>query len=257
MRPYPCRRSGVRYAYLWETMNSLKTSIRSGLRTNVNECNRVRWLTMTLRTLPAGHRILDAGAGQLKNKPLCAHLNYVSQDFCQYEGTGDGRGLQAGQWDTSGIELTCDITDIPEPDASFDAILCSEVLEHLPEPTKALDEFARLLKPGGRLILTAPFASLTHLAPYHFCSGFSRYWYEHHLPSRGFSIEELSPNGDWFAYCRQELLRLGPMARRSGDWIWPLAYVVGGLGMVYFKLRRGRQAADIACFGWHCLAVKQ
>jgi len=38
---------------------------------------------------------------------------------------------------------------------SFEAILCSEMLEHVPEHTHALDEFARLLKPGGVAILTA------------------------------------------------------------------------------------------------------
>lgn len=166
-------------------------------------------------------------------------------------------GLQSESWDTSRIDLVSDITTIPAPDASFDVILCSEVLEHVPEPTHALDEFARLLKPGGTMILTAPFASLVHMAPYHYCSGFSRYWYEHHLPLRGFRIEELNPNGDWFAYSQQELMRLGGMARRYNDWSWPLAYVLSILGALYFKMRGGKPAEDLACFGWHCVAVKR
>jgi len=224
---------------------------------NINEESRQIWLTKTLSALPEGLRILDAGAGELRNRPLCDHLIYVSQDFCQYDGEGDGKGLQKGQWDTSRIDIVCDINTIPEPDASFDAILCSEVFEHLPDPTKALDEFARLLKPGGTLILTAPFASLVHFAPYHYCSGFSSYWYEHHLTQRGFLIEELTPNGDWFAYCRQELMRLGSVARRYGDWSWPLAYALGIFGMLYFKVRGGKKANDLACFGWHCVAVKK
>ena len=227
------------------------------LYSNVNEANRISWLKATLSSVPSGHRILDAGAGELRNKPLCDHLNYVSQDFGQYAGAGDGKGLQKNKWDTSQVDIVCDITSIPEPDASFDAILCSEVLEHLPEPTKAIDEFARLLKPGGKLILTAPFASLVHFAPYHYCTGFSRYWYEYHLPLRGFKIQDLSPNGDWFAYCRQELMRLGSTARRYGDWSWPLAYALGVFGLLYFRLRGGQKADDLACFGWHCLGVKQ
>lgn len=223
---------------------------------NINEENRQAWLKKTLASLPAGVRILDAGAGESRNRPLCSHLAYVSQDFGQYQGAGDGKGLQTGKWDTSHIDLVCDITAIPEPNAAFDAILCSEVLEHVPDPTKALDEFARLLKPGGKLILTAPFASLVHFAPYHYCSGFSRYWYEHHLIRRGFQIDELTPNGDWFAYCQQELMRLGSMARRYGDWIWPFAYALGVLGALYFKVRGGQRADDLACFGWQCVAVK-
>ena len=223
---------------------------------NINEDNRRSWLREMLSRLPQGLRILDAGAGELANKELCAHLRYVSQDFGRYEGSGDGTGLQTGLWDTSRVDILCDISAIPEPDGAFDAILCSEVLEHLPDPLAALDEFVRLLKPSGTLILTAPFASLVHFAPYHFCTGFSRYWYEHHLPARGIRIEELSPNGDWFAYCGQELARLGRMARRYGDRLWPMAYGLGLLGALYFKVRGGGRADDVACFGWQCVGVK-
>jgi hypothetical protein len=35
--------------------------------------------------------------------------------------------------------------------------------------------------PGGVVILTAPFASSVHMAPYHYCSAFSKCWHEHHL----------------------------------------------------------------------------
>ena len=119
--------------------------ILRGKKFDPNEGGRDRWLAQVLATVPAGWRILDAGAGELKNKALCAHLTYVSQDVCQYEGKGDAQGLQIGAWDTSQIDIVCDIVNIPEPDASFDAILCSEVFEHLPDPLKALAEFERLL----------------------------------------------------------------------------------------------------------------
>lgn len=227
------------------------------INSTVNEENRQRWLQATLAGLPPGARILDAGAGELANQPYCRHLHYVSQDFCEYDGAGDGKGLQRGEWNTRQIDLVCDIASIPELDSSFDAILCSEVLEHVPDPVIVLDEFARLLKPGGRLILTAPFASLVHFAPYHFCSGFSRYWYEHHLPLRNFVIEELTPNGDWFSYCQQELMRLVRLERKLGNWSWPLAGFLAVLGAAYFKIRSPRLAPDLACFGWHCIAVKQ
>jgi SAM-dependent methyltransferase len=236
----------------------MKKLLKKMIDVNVNDEARNRWLAATLATIPQGLRILDAGAGELRNKSLCIHLIYVSQDFCQYDGRGDAQGLQTGTWNTSQIDLVCDITNIPEPDASFDVVLCSEVLEHLPDPLKALDEFARLLKPSGRLILTAPFASLVHFAPYHYASGFSRYWYEYHLPRRGFEIQELTPNGDWFSYTKQEMLRLPAMARRYGDWCWPLAYLVAGIGLIYFLLRgKSRRADDLACFGWHCVAIRK
>lgn len=226
---------------------------------NINEVQRQAWLGNALAALPKGARILDAGAGELRNRALCGHLDYVSQDFCQYHGAAAGavkEGLQPETWDTSRIDLVSDITAIPAPDASFDAILCSEVLEHIPEPTHALDEFARLLRPAGTLILTAPFGSNVHMAPYHYCSGFSRYWYEHHLPQRGFIIGELVPNGDWYAVLRQEITRLGGMERSRGNWSWPLAYLYGMLGLAYFRIRAKRSASDLACLGWQCVAAK-
>ena len=239
-------------------MSSIKSFLIRALNVNVNEASRDQWLAKTLGAIPRGLRILDAGAGELRNKPHCSHLAYVSQDICQYEGTGDAKGLQTGQWDTSKIDLVCDIVDVPEPDASFDVILCSEVFEHVPDALKVLDEFQRLLKPGGKLILTAPFASFVHFAPYHFASGFSRYWYEHHLPLKGFDMQELTPNGDWFGFLRQEMLRLPTMAKRYGDWCWPLAYLLAGFGLLYFSMRmKSSPADDLACFGWHCVAVRR
>lgn len=236
----------------------MKNHLKKYFRLDANEENRNAWLQKTLAELPSGMRILDAGAGELRNKPLCAHLDYVSQDFCQYEGSGNDAGLQTGTWDTSQIDLVCDIVSIPEPDAAFDAILCSEVFEHLPSPHLALAEFQRLLKPGGKLILTAPFASFVHFAPYHYATGFSRYWYEHHLPQHHLEIIELTPNGNWFALFRQEIIRWPGMARRAHQWTWPLVYLMAAFGLLYFALARpGRESPEIACFGWHCVAVKR
>ena len=226
---------------------------------NLNENNRQKWLQKVLLNLPSGLRLLDAGAGELKNRRYCQHLDYVSQDFCQYHGISGKHpeeGLQSVKWDTSRIDLVSDITSIPEPDSSFDAILCSEVLEHVPEPTIALDEFARLLKPGGVLIITAPFSSNVHMAPYHFCTGFSKYWYQHHLERRGFLIQTLVANGDWYTLLRQEVIRLGGLERQTRNWAWPLAYLYTMLGVVYFALRGRTSVNDFACFGWHCTAIK-
>jgi len=173
-----------------------------------NQSNRVRWLEQTLAAIPAGHRILDAGAGELQFKRLCGHLDYVSQDFAQYNGQGDSIGLQMGGWDSRKLDIVSDITNIPEPSASFDAVMCIEVLEHLPNPIEALRELARLLKPGGALLVTAPVCSLTHFSPFFYQTGYSRYFYEYWLPELGFEIVEMQWNGDYFHYLAQELRRI-------------------------------------------------
>lgn len=51
-----------------------------------------------------------------------------------------------------------DITALPFPDADFDIILCSHVLEHVPDDAKAMAELYRVLRPGGAALLLTPFA---------------------------------------------------------------------------------------------------
>lgn len=148
---------------------------------------RDRWVQERAESLPAGSKVLDAGAGASKYRSLFKHCQYKTQDFCQYKGELV-KYLQP-------IDYVCDITAIPLPDASLDVILCTEVLEHVVDPIKVLKEFQRLLKPGGRLWLTAPMLSHIHMEPYHYFSGFTHYWYEHWLPERGFKIESLERVG--------------------------------------------------------------
>jgi len=179
-----------------------------------NEINRHAWVKEIIRAIPGGHRLLDAGAGEGRYKQNCHHLVYVSQDFGMYDGRGDRRGLQMGTWEQKDVDIICDITDIPEPDRSFDAVLCTEVLEHIPDPLKALGEFGRLLRHGGLLILTAPFCSLTHFAPFHYYTGFNRYFFETHLPDKGFEILEIKENGNFFEYLAQEIRRIPDVAQR-------------------------------------------
>ena len=58
-----------------------------------------------------------------------------------------------------------DALSLPFSDAAVDVVLCSEGLEHLPDPFGALTEMARVLKPGGRALVTVPFAMGIHEAP--------------------------------------------------------------------------------------------
>jgi len=58
-----------------------------------------------------------------------------------------------------GIEhplVTASITNIPLKNEVFDSIICSEVLEHIPDVRQALSELNRVLKKGGRLVITVP-----------------------------------------------------------------------------------------------------
>src|SRR5437868_1020858 len=98
-----------------------------------NEATLKDWIEQTLRKIPAGYTILDAGAGECQFKKFCNHLRYTSQDFAQYDGQGDGKGFQLQTWDNTQLDIVSDITAIPVPDKSFEAIMCTEVLEHVPD----------------------------------------------------------------------------------------------------------------------------
>ena len=224
-----------------------------------NKSTRDTWVEKTLKSLPAGLKILDAGAGQQVYKQFCTHLQYVSQDFARYDGKGNGKGLQAGKWNCSDIDILCDIADIPEPDTSFDVVLCTEVFEHLPAPILVIKEFNRLLRSGGLLILTAPFCSLTHFAPYHYYSGYSRYFYQETLPNNGFLILELEANGNFFEYLAQETNRIQTISKRyAGD--RPNILERFAMGFVIRMLerfsKRDKGSDELLCFGFHVLAKK-
>jgi SAM-dependent methyltransferase len=206
-----------RHTYKELALSFFETIVEEDKNVTVGTHNasiREKWIEQALESVPAGARILDAGAGECQFRRFCTHLNYVSQDLAQYDGSGNDAGLQTGTWDTSAIDIVCDICNVPEPNGSFDAILCTEVLEHLPDATRALEEFSRLLRPGGRLIITAPFSSLTHFAPYHFATGFNRYYYLHHLERLGFENIEIMENGNFFEFVGQELRRIEHCAQQ-------------------------------------------
>lgn len=222
-----------------------------------NEAPREKWLEAALGMVPAGARILDAGAGTQRYKKFCSHLRYVSQDIAQYDGIGDHVGLQTGSFDFGKLDIVSDIGSIPEPDGSFDAIMCVEVFEHLPDPQPALKEFSRLLRPGGQLIITAPFCSLTHFAPYHYATGFSRYWYEKNLETNGFGEISVTPNGNFFEFLAQEVYRLPSTAKRYANRQLGLG---GFIGMFLIQQalkslsRADRGSNELLYFGNHVTA---
>ena len=218
-----------------------------------NLIDRQMWVKNELYKIPAGSRILDAGAGECQYKQYCTHLNYVSQDFNEYKGDGNTYGLQTDKWDTSSINIISDIIFIPEPDQSFDVIICTEVFEHIPDPISAIKEFNRLLAPGGKLILTAPFNSLTHFAPYHYYSGFNKYFYEWHLSKNGFNIVEISLNGDYSEYVAQEIRRVQTIYGKSPLYI----KICVGLILRFININKTLvDTSELGCFGFHIKATK-
>lgn len=172
-----------------------------------NLANRDRWVARQAASLPAGAKVLDMGAGSCPYRPLFAHCRYQTQDFAGL----DADQLRHGNYGS--IDYRCDIASVPVADGEFDAILCTEVLEHVREPIKAVQEMARILKPGGRLMLTAPLGSGIHQEPYHYYGGYTPYWYRDFLAAAGFSQITVEANAGSFRFFAQEAIRFAQASR--------------------------------------------
>lgn len=132
-------------------------------------------------SLPPRSRILDAGAGDSRYRDLFHDHVYESADFAQVQGKA-----------YAPIDHVCDLRSIPVPSASFDAVLCTQVLAHLPEPLEALRELGRVMRPGGRLLLSCPFSFQENERPFDFYR-YTRYGLSHLLKQSGFQVLRLEP----------------------------------------------------------------
>lgn len=97
----------------------------------------------------AAHGILlDVGCGTKPYEKLFTPFveRYIGIEYSPESGYQGNRADIAGS-----------ASELPLEDESVDTILCTEVLEHVPDPEKVIQEFARILKPGGIVITTAPF----------------------------------------------------------------------------------------------------
>jgi len=228
-----------------------------------NAGTRDKWIRETLAKINPGGEILDVGAGSCQYKKYCNHLVYKSQDVAQYDGVGNCKGLHIDDADYANLDFVCDLYDIPDTH-QYDAVLCTEVIEHVTDPVKAIAKLCTLTAPGGTLILTAPFCSLTHYAPHHYATGFSEYFYRHHLLSNGLEIESLEPNGGYFDYLSQEIGRVGKVFQtyhdRKIDFASRACLQVARFALDQLAAKDGsrmsRKSSELLIFGWHVKAKK-
>ena len=182
---------------------------------NFSAISRRDWIRNKATKLLPGTRVLDAGAGEGQYREFFSHTNYKAQDFAQYK--GNEAYLFSESWRYSKLDYECDITAIPVSDSEFDVVLCTEVLEHVPDPISALKELCRVLAPGGELFISAPLGSGVHQQPYHFYGGFSPYFYQKFLSDFGMHDICIEPLGGLMKHVAQESHRVGRVLAAAGD----------------------------------------
>jgi len=107
---------------------------------------------------------------------------------------------------------------IPLPDNSFDTVTSTEVLEHVPDPLKAMTEMCRVLRPGGHLILTAPMYWPRHEVPY----DYYRHTYDgllHLVKESGLELTKIFNRGRSYAFLGQVLQQIHPVKAKAVSWL--------------------------------------
>ncbi|MGH3240577.1 MAG: class I SAM-dependent methyltransferase, partial [Spirillospora sp.] len=96
------------------------------------------------------YRVLDVGCGGMPYRPFFAPYasEYVGVDIV------DGPDVLVGP-----------VESLPVPDASFDVVLCNQVLEHCDDPPSAVRELARVVAPGGRVLASTHGVQVYHPSP--------------------------------------------------------------------------------------------
>jgi len=168
--------------------------------------SEVQWAASQMLS---GQMVLDAGAGEGRHRRCFHRGTYLGLDSM----VGDPR------WDYAGLDICGNLESLPLRNASVDYILCMVVLEHTRVPGQALKEFARVLKPGGTLMLVVPFLWEEHQAPHDYFR-FTRYGVQALFEPLPFRIHMLNPIGGFFWLCARRCVNLLGFFQRGWRWFF-------------------------------------
>jgi len=169
-------------------------------------------------------RVVDVGCGTSPYKA------YLAEDV-DYVGVDRAAGPH--------VQARADMAALPFASASFDGALCTEVLEQSPRPWAIVAELARVLRPGGRLYITAPFDWHFVDEPYDYFR-FTTHGLRALLESAGLRVDVVEPVGGLFSALAGKLVEEVvqelwlPTARAAG--IKRGAYLLAALGSLPWNL---------------------
>lgn len=142
-------------------------------------------------------RMLDVGCGDRPYAPLLKNI----ESYWGIEHPGAVMNVESALRVSfkrlQGIvSAFADASEIPFVENSFDSVLCTEVLEHVPDPGIVLKEIRRVLRPGGAAVFTVPFVGELHQVPYDFWR-FTPYGLKKLFQDNGLEIETIRSRGNF------------------------------------------------------------
>jgi SAM-dependent methyltransferase len=177
-----------------------------------------------------GERVIDVGCGvQPYRSMLGGFAHYVGFD-------SPGRPDSAASADVFGDALA-----LPLADGCADAVLCTEVMEHVSDPAAMLAEIHRVLRPGGHLVITVPFTWQVHDEPYDYWR-FTEYGLRLVLERAGLEVEVLrGVNGMLGALLQSRCYLLVHGAGRFRQLVRPVVWCMQWLATVLAPVDRNRR----------------
>lgn len=147
-------------------------------------------------------RLLDAGCGNAPYEPW--YRDRVEQSVA-FDVAAGGAADVRGAMD-----------DLPFPDAAFDIVLCTEVLEHVEDAERTTAELSRVLAPGGLLLVSTPFLYPTHEAPWDF-RRFTHFGIRSLLSRHDFVVQSVTAKGGigWL-FCHAAIVAATQLVDRLG-----------------------------------------
>lgn len=150
----------------------------------------LQWDSLLKSSQYAHGKLLDVGCGKMPYKSI--FLPNVSKYV--------GIDKNSEEADIKNDFLKTDI-----PDKSFDTVLCTQVLEHAPEPQKLLSKIYKILKKNGILILTVPFTGYLHEVPHDYFR-YTKFGLQFMLKNANFRIVYIKAEGNWISSIGQEII---------------------------------------------------
>ncbi len=162
--------------------------------------------------------VLDFGGGEMPYRRLAGARSWRSVEYAPSL-TGADLNSVARACRSAGDHIYYDGRQVPLPDATVDAVLATEVFEHLFNLEEVLTELYRVLKPGGTLLATIPFAMYEHEVPHDFAR-YTSFALRDRLEGAGFRVERL-----------EKLSGMLEVWLQTSTWLW------------WERARRGRTLA--------------
>ncbi|PIT90277.1 MAG: hypothetical protein COU22_03070 [Candidatus Komeilibacteria bacterium CG10_big_fil_rev_8_21_14_0_10_41_13] len=169
--------------------------------------------------------VVDLGAGEAPYQKFFKAEKYICIDVENRKGTAD--------------VIIADVNQgIPIGDNQADVVLCIEVLEHLREPAFVIQEIHRILKPGGRLVLSTPMVWQVHEPPNDFFR-YTEFGLKHLLEKAGFKKYEIKPSNNYF-YTLCQLINM----KLRNKFFLPLVFLLNVLALLSFNQRQNSLPID-------------